>query len=117
MTAPTIAFKGVTHRYRGSNAGDDARLDNLALDVPELIVGPGPTAILGPNGSGKTTLLRLVATVAEAQTGSIHATRARPPAGTSTDAASRIAVLVVRTDAVRMRKTRYVSIGAAMTIS
>ncbi|MEM9466681.1 MAG: ABC transporter ATP-binding protein [Actinomycetota bacterium] len=41
------------------------------LDVGELTIGPGATAVLGPNGSGKSTLMRLLATVNPAAGGDI----------------------------------------------
>ncbi|MFQ5557441.1 MAG: ABC transporter ATP-binding protein [Acidimicrobiales bacterium] len=62
MSAPTLAVRGVVHRYGAT----------LALDVEDLVIGPGTTALLGPNGSGKSTLLRLLATVRAPQAGSVR---------------------------------------------
>ncbi len=62
MNAPTIALNSIHHRYGSADA--------LAID--RLVFEAGSTAVLGPNGSGKSTLLRLLATVAELQTGSIR---------------------------------------------
>jgi ABC-2 type transport system ATP-binding protein len=62
MSAPTVALDAVRHRYGSSEA----------LAVDQLVFEPGSTAVLGPNGSGKSTLLRLLATVAEGQSGSIR---------------------------------------------
>jgi ABC-type multidrug transport system ATPase subunit len=41
------------------------------LEVPELIIEPGLTLILGANGSGKSTLLRLIAGVEPPRTGTV----------------------------------------------
>ena len=41
------------------------------LDIPDLIIPEGTTAIIGPNGSGKTTLLRLIAGIDLPQEGRI----------------------------------------------
>lgn len=42
------------------------------LDVGDLDISGGTTAVLGPNGSGKSTLLRLLATVDAPAEGVIH---------------------------------------------
>ena len=62
MTAPTVALDAVQHRYGAADA----------LAIERLVFEPGSTAVLGPNGSGKSTLLRLLATVAEIQSGTIR---------------------------------------------
>jgi ABC-2 type transport system ATP-binding protein len=62
MTAPTIALHDIRHRYGTADA----------LAVDRLVLDTGSTAVLGPNGSGKSTLLRLLATVAEGQSGTIR---------------------------------------------
>lgn len=62
MSAPTVALDAIQHRYGAADA----------LAVDRLVFEPGATAVLGPNGSGKSTLLRLLATVAEIQSGSIR---------------------------------------------
>jgi energy-coupling factor transport system ATP-binding protein len=41
------------------------------LLIPDLTLHPGTTAIIGPNGSGKTTFLRLVAGLAQPDSGTI----------------------------------------------
>lgn len=41
------------------------------LDIPDLIIPPGSTALIGPNGSGKTTLLRLLAGLISPDRGTI----------------------------------------------
>ncbi|MDW3221233.1 MAG: ATP-binding cassette domain-containing protein [Acidimicrobiales bacterium] len=60
--SPVVAVDGIHHRYGTKDA----------LAVERLVFEGGSTAVLGPNGSGKTTLLRLLATVAELQTGTIR---------------------------------------------
>jgi len=62
MAAPAIALAGVTHHY-GTKP---------ALDLDDLVIAPGSTAVLGPNGSGKSTLIRLLATVSALQAGSLR---------------------------------------------
>lgn len=53
MSAPVLSLRGVQHRFGA----------RVALDVPQLDLGIGLTAVLGRNGSGKSTLARLLATV------------------------------------------------------
>ncbi|GJM38762.1 MAG: ABC transporter ATP-binding protein [Acidimicrobiales bacterium] len=60
--SPVVAVNGIQHRYGSKDA----------LAVERLVFEGGSTAVLGPNGSGKSTLLRLLATVAELQTGTIR---------------------------------------------
>jgi len=43
-----------------------------ALSDVSLTVGPGMFGLLGPNGAGKSTLMRTIATLQEADTGSLH---------------------------------------------
>jgi ABC-2 type transport system ATP-binding protein len=42
-------------------------LDDVSLTIPEGVFG-----LLGPNGAGKSTLMRIIATLQEPDTGSIH---------------------------------------------
>jgi ABC-2 type transport system ATP-binding protein len=47
--------------------------DNVVLDGLSLSVEPGTVfALLGPNGAGKTTMVRILATLLEADHGTIH---------------------------------------------
>jgi ABC-2 type transport system ATP-binding protein len=47
--------------------------DNVVLDGLELAVQPGSVfALLGPNGAGKTTMVRILATLLDADRGTIH---------------------------------------------
>jgi ABC-type multidrug transport system ATPase subunit len=43
-----------------------------ALSDVSLTVGPGMFGLLGPNGAGKSTLMRTIATLQEADAGSLH---------------------------------------------
>src|SRR5689334_15489962 len=43
-----------------------------ALSNVSLRVGPGMFGLLGPNGAGKSTLMRTIATLQEADAGSVH---------------------------------------------
>jgi ABC-type multidrug transport system ATPase subunit len=43
-----------------------------ALSDVSLTVGPGMFGLLGPNGAGKSTLMRTIATLQEADSGSLH---------------------------------------------
>ncbi len=43
-----------------------------ALDNVSLNISPGMYGLLGPNGAGKSTLMRTIATLQEADSGSIH---------------------------------------------
>jgi ABC-type multidrug transport system ATPase subunit len=43
-----------------------------ALDDVTLSIAPGMFGLLGPNGAGKSTLMRIVATLQEPDTGSVH---------------------------------------------
>lgn len=43
-----------------------------ALDAIDLTIPTGMFGLLGPNGAGKSTLMRTIATLQEADTGSIH---------------------------------------------
>jgi ABC-2 type transport system ATP-binding protein len=62
MSGPVVALADVEYRFGSSRA----------LGPVSATVDPGLTGVFGPNGSGKTTLLRLVATVAERQTGHVR---------------------------------------------
>jgi ABC-2 type transport system ATP-binding protein len=42
-------------------------LKNVSLDIPTGMFG-----LLGPNGAGKSTLMRTIATLQDADTGSVH---------------------------------------------
>lgn len=68
MTAPIVAVRDVRHRYGAKDA----------LAVETLVFEAGSTAVLGPNGSGKSTLLRLLATVAELQSGTVRVAELDP---------------------------------------
>jgi len=48
------------------------------LDIPELVIPPGDTALIGPNGSGKTTLLQVLAGVLKPEKGVIRINGKRP---------------------------------------
>ena len=43
-----------------------------ALDGVELVIPPGMFGLLGPNGAGKSTLMRILATLQEADAGSVQ---------------------------------------------
>src|ERR1035438_10073008 len=43
-----------------------------ALQDVSLTIGPGMFGLLGPNGAGKSTLMRIIATLQEADSGSVH---------------------------------------------
>ncbi|MGC9434935.1 MAG: ATP-binding cassette domain-containing protein [Methanomicrobiales archaeon] len=49
------------------------RLSHRVLSIPQLSIGPGRVALIGPNGSGKTTLLRLIAGVVLPSWGTVSA--------------------------------------------
>src|SRR6266540_2010760 len=58
----------------------ELRIENLsktyatgvrALDDVSFTIGPGMLGLLGPNGAGKSTLMRIIATLQEADSGSI----------------------------------------------
>lgn len=42
-----------------------AHLTYRNLEIPELVIPPGTSALIGPNGSGKTTLLKIIAGLLE----------------------------------------------------
>jgi energy-coupling factor transport system ATP-binding protein len=48
------------------------------LSIPELIIHPGSTALVGPNGSGKTTLLRILSGILKPENCSVSI-NGRPP--------------------------------------
>src|SRR6476619_6221805 len=43
-----------------------------ALDDVTLTIGPGMFGLLGPNGAGKSTLMRTIATLQEADSGTVR---------------------------------------------
>lgn len=56
----------ITNLSKTYNNGVKA-LNNLSLEI-----GPGMFGLLGPNGAGKSTLMRTIATLQDADSGSIH---------------------------------------------
>ncbi|MFD6025535.1 ABC transporter ATP-binding protein [Streptomyces griseoluteus] len=63
-TAPVIATRGLTKRYRGGQ---------LAVDGLDLTVPAGSVfGFLGPNGSGKTTTIRMLMGLIEPTSGTAH---------------------------------------------
>ena len=58
---PSISLKGVTVNRGGS----------IALDVPELDIFAGYTALVGPNGSGKSTALHVISGLLRPATGTV----------------------------------------------
>ncbi|MFD4790382.1 ABC transporter ATP-binding protein [Streptomyces sp. NPDC058459] len=73
-TAPAIATRGLTKRYRGGQ---------LAVDGLDLTVPAGSVfGFLGPNGSGKTTTIRMLMGLIEPTSGTAHVLgRPMPGAG------------------------------------
>ncbi len=61
---PTIRLKNVRVNRGGS----------LALNVPELTIGAGYTALVGPNGSGKSTMLHVISGLLRLDTGTVTMT-------------------------------------------
>ncbi|ESR25578.1 daunorubicin resistance protein DrrA family ABC transporter ATP-binding protein [Lutibaculum baratangense] len=57
---PAVSARGLTKRF-----GELVAVDGIDLEVPRGMI----FAILGPNGAGKTTLMRMLATLAEPDTG------------------------------------------------
>jgi ABC-type multidrug transport system ATPase subunit len=67
----TIIFQGTTHvltiRQLGKTYANGVRaLDDVNLDIPRGMFG-----LLGPNGAGKSSLMRTLATLQEADTGTV----------------------------------------------
>ncbi len=60
--AVTVAVDGLTVRHRRTTA----------LDAVDLELGTGVHGLLGPNGAGKTSLIRVLATVAEPDSGAVR---------------------------------------------
>ena len=61
--APTISTQGLSRRFG----------DFIAVDSIDLRVSPGQFfGFLGPNGAGKSTLMRTLATLQEADAGSVR---------------------------------------------
>ncbi len=58
-----LIIKGLTHVYPGGVT---------ALRDVDLTIPPGMFGLLGPNGAGKSTLMRIVATLQEPTSGSVH---------------------------------------------
>lgn len=58
-----LTIKNLTKTY----SGDVHALQDISLDIPSGMFG-----LLGPNGAGKSTLMRTIATLQEADSGSIH---------------------------------------------
>lgn len=75
MSVPALALAGVSHRYGGA----------LALDDASFTLRPGTVhALLGENGAGKTTLMRVAFGMVHPDAGQVRiagrATRLRSPA-------------------------------------
>lgn len=62
MTAPSLVTTGL-RQAAGSTT---------LVEVDDLTLGPGATAVLGPNGAGKSTFLRMLATVTRPAAGAVH---------------------------------------------
>lgn len=58
-----LTIKNLTKTY----AGNVQALQDISLDIPAGMFG-----LLGPNGAGKSTLMRTLATLQEADSGSVH---------------------------------------------
>jgi osmoprotectant transport system ATP-binding protein len=75
--AASVAFRGVTKRYAGS---DSAAVQDLSLDVEAGDI----CVLVGPSGCGKTTAMRMVNRTVEISEGDIEvagvSVRSRPPA-------------------------------------
>lgn len=61
MSGPVVHVGGMHHRVSG----------RFTLDIRDLTIGTGVTAVLGRNGCGKSTLLRILATVVSPQQGDL----------------------------------------------
>jgi ABC-2 type transport system ATP-binding protein len=61
--SPVVEARSVTKSF-----GKVRALKGLDLSIPQGTI----TAVLGPNGAGKTTLIRIIATLLEPDSGSVH---------------------------------------------
>ena len=61
-TFTMLIIENLTHVYPNGTK---------ALDDVNLVIPRGMYGLLGPNGAGKSTLMRIIATLQEADTGSI----------------------------------------------
>jgi ABC-2 type transport system ATP-binding protein len=77
----TVAVSGLTVRHRRTTA----------LDAVDLVLGTGVHGLLGPNGAGKTSLVRVLATVAQPDSGDVRLL-GRAVAGTGAAHAERTAL-------------------------
>ncbi len=96
VNAPVLHVAHVRHRLG----------PRFTLQVDDLTIGPGVTAVVGPNGSGKSTLLRLLATVM-APTEGTYTVAGVEPAGAALVAVRRSLGYVPQDDSVPRRLTVF----------